>query len=92
MSKLFALVVFLGAALPAAAAQIMPPDRGSNRTTVTFVADNCGFNKYRDAQGVCRRKYVVRSHDVKKRSYDVCGGLNSHRVCNLTGRCWTECN
>ncbi len=78
--------------LPAAAPQVMPFERNPNRTDVIPVADGCGFNKYRDARGVCRRKYVFRRHDGKKPLYDVCGGLNSHRVCNLIGQCWMECD
>ena len=56
------------------------------------VADGCGFNRYRDARGICRKKYVFNRHQGPRPLYTGCGGLNSHRVCNLYGRCWMVCD
>jgi hypothetical protein len=56
------------------------------------VADGCGFNRYRDARGICRKKYVITRHPGRQPFYTGCGGLNSHRVCNLYGQCWTVCD
>jgi hypothetical protein len=86
------LLVLVAIGLPAKAVEVRPFRGDPNSTSVIPVADGCGFNKYRDARGVCRRKYVFRSHDGKKPLYSVCGGLNSHRVCNLIGQCWLECD
>jgi len=57
---------------------------------VVSVADKCGIGRYRDANGVCRRKY----HFGKgpKQYYGSCGGANAHRVCNFTGQCWMVCD
>jgi hypothetical protein len=56
------------------------------------VADGCGFNRYRDARGICRKKYVITRHPGRRPFYTGCGGLNSHRVCNLYGQCWMVCD
>jgi hypothetical protein len=56
------------------------------------VADGCGFNRYRDARGICRKKYVITRHPGRQPFYTGCGGLNSHRVCNLYGQCWMVCD
>lgn len=94
MNKLFASVLIAsGLAWSAVAAQAIP--FGSDRThdrLVVPVADGCGFNRYRDPRGVCRRKYVLSDHYGKRPLYGVCGGLNSHRVCNLFGQCWMVCD
>ena len=92
MGKLSPLVLLLVAISLPAAAQVMHFEGNSNPISVIPVADGCGFNKYRDAYAVCRRKYVFRRYDRKKPLYGVCGGLNSHRVCNLIGQCWMECD
>jgi|SRR6185503_74217 len=55
-------------------------------------ADGCGFNRYRDARGVCRKKYVITRHQGRQPVYTGCGGVNSHRVCNLYGHCWMVCD
>ncbi len=55
------------------------------------VADGCGFNKYRDARGICRPKYVIERYR-KRPLYGACGGADSHRVCNLYGQCWMVCD
>ncbi len=55
------------------------------------VADRCGFNKYRDARGICRPKYVIERYR-KRPLYGACGGANSYRVCNLYGQCWMVCD
>jgi hypothetical protein len=31
-------------------------------------------------------------HYGKRPLYGVCGGLNSHRVCNFFGQCWMVCD
>jgi len=56
------------------------------------VADGCGFNRYRDARGICRKKYVITRHQGRQPVYTGCGGVNSHRVCNLYGHCWMVCD
>ena len=56
------------------------------------VADGCGFNWYRDARGICRKKYVITRHRGPQPFYTGCGGLNSHRVCKLYGQCWMVCD
>ena len=35
------------------------------------LANGCGFNRYRDARGICRRKYVFERYQEN-------GGVNSH--------------
>lgn len=94
MTKHLLLTFFFSAiALPALAMPAMPFEgylNPSNRFVA--VADRCGFNKYRDARGVCRRKYIFELHQRKRPVYSVCGGLNAHRVCNLFGQCWVECD
>jgi hypothetical protein len=94
MNKLFASVLIVASvALSAIAAQAMPFGRyRAYGSLVVTVADGCGVNKYRDPRGVCRRKYVLGDHYGKKPFYGACGGLNSHRVCNLFGQCWTVCD
>jgi len=56
------------------------------------VADGCGINRYRDAHGVCRRKYILGGHMRKGSAFDTCGGKHSHRQCNIFGYCWTVCD
>jgi hypothetical protein len=56
------------------------------------VADGCGVNRYRDARGICRKKYVITRHQGRQPVYTGCGGVNSHRVCNLYGHCWMVCD
>ena len=66
---------------------------GTEQARLTIpVADGCGFNRYRDARGICRRKYVITRHQGRQPVYTGCGGLNSHRVCNLYGHCWMVCD
>jgi hypothetical protein len=84
------VVVALGPSVTAAPA--MPfPGKADFSGPVVFVADGCGFNRYRDSRGICRRKYVVGRYG-KKPLYGACGGVNSHRVCNLYGQCWMVCD
>lgn len=68
----------------------MPLEAG-RLAIATPVADGCGINRYRDARGICRRKYVFERHSGKRPLYRACGGLNSHRVCNWYGQCWMVC-
>jgi len=66
---------------------------GTEQARLTIpVADGCGFNRYRDARGICRKKYVITRHQGRQPVYTGCGGLNSHRVCNLYGHCWMVCD
>lgn len=75
------------------AASAMPLAVHSDHTALVGpVADGCGFNKYRDARGICRQKYVIGARSKKMPLYGACGGVNSHRVCNLYGQCWTVCD
>ena len=57
---------------------------------VVPAADKCGVGRYRDAHGICRRKYQIGK--PPKQFYGACGGMNSHRVCNLSGQCWMVCD
>jgi hypothetical protein len=94
MHKLASVSGAAAIVLLAGAARAMPPapvQFAQGRLTIP-VADGCGFNRYRDAQGVCRRKYVLSRHHGKTPFYGACGGVNSHRVCNLYGQCWMVCN
>jgi hypothetical protein len=52
----------------------------------TIVVSRCPFFER------CRRKYVLSRHHGKTPFYGACGGVNSHRVCNLYGQCWMVCN
>jgi len=93
MGKLFSsfsIAVALGCS--AITIQAMPLSTNANRNDlVVTVADGCGFNKYRDARGICRPKFVIERY--RKRSlYGECGGINSYRVCNLFGQCWMVCD
>lgn len=90
MGKLLTLALML-VALGGPATAFAPAPFAA-RNNVVAVADGCGFNKYRDARGVCRRKYVFQRHSGKKPLYGACGGLTSHRVCNFVGQCWMECD
>jgi hypothetical protein len=93
MTRLFSSVLVIALGFSAIAVQAMPfssdPNRGS---LVVPVADKCGFNKYRDANGICRRKYVFGDRYGKRPLYGACGGMNSHLVCNLYGQCWMVCD
>jgi len=75
----------------AEAAPLAPVDTGQVALTIP-IADGCGFNRYRDARGTCRKKYVITRHQGQRPFYTGCGGVNSHRVCNLYGRCWMVCD
>ena len=33
------------------------------------LADGCGFNRYRDSRGICRRKYVFERYQGKRPLY-----------------------
>jgi hypothetical protein len=80
--------------LSLAGAQAMPfaPIGTEPATLAIPVADGCGFNRYRDARGICRKKYVITRHQGRQPVYTGCGGVNSHRVCNLYGHCWMVCD
>ena len=58
---------------------------------VLSIADKCGIGSYRDANGVCRRKYLF-GRTPRKQFYGSCGGVNAHRVCNFIGQCWMVCD
>jgi len=93
MNKLFAS--FLVAAvvpLSANAAQTIPFARShALDSLVVPVAGGCGVGRYRDRDGVCRRKFYVLRHGPRQ-YYSVCGGVSAHRVCNLVGQCWMVCD
>jgi hypothetical protein len=95
MTKIIACIALAAtSALPVAGAKAMPfapIDAGQAALTIP-VADGCGFNRYRDARGICRKKYVITRHRGRQPLYTGCGGLNSHRVCNLYGQCWMVCD
>jgi len=59
MTQFPSSVLIVAISFPFIAAQGMPVSRYPNRSSlVVQVADGCGFNKYRDAHGMCRRKYI----------------------------------
>ena len=91
MAKLFSFVFAVALACPATAVKATPFTEPNRSSLILLVADGCGFNKYRDARGVCRTKYVLGRYR-KTPLYGTCGGLNSHRVCNLYGQCWIVCD
>ena len=95
MNKKFASIVLAAASgfsLTVAKAMPLAPI-GTEQARLTIpVADGCGFNRYRDARGICRKKYVITRHQGRQPVYTGCGGLNSHRVCNLYGHCWMVCD
>jgi|SRR5689334_4470892 hypothetical protein len=95
MKRISNIALFIAAAaLSASAAAAMPlaPLEFKDRPLVVPVADGCGFNRYRDARGICRKKYVFTRHQGRQPLYTGCGGVNSHRVCNLYGHCWMVCD
>ncbi|HEY7232058.1 MAG TPA: hypothetical protein VH558_16995 [Pseudolabrys sp.] len=95
MNKVIAFLLFSAAAgVPLAGAKAMPvaPIKSGDMRLAMSVADGCGFNRYRDARGICRKKYVISRHSGRKQVYSGCGGINSHRVCNLYGHCWMVCD
>jgi hypothetical protein len=88
----FGLAAFLSVAAPAAQAMPFAPMESKAAALTVPVADGCGFNRYRDARGICRKKYVITRHQGRQPVYTGCGGVNSHRVCNLYGHCWMVCD
>jgi len=95
MKRCLAIALLAAAvALPAGAVAAMPvaPIELTGETLPTPIADGCGFNRYRDARGICRKKYVITRHQGRQPVYTGCGGVNSHRVCNLYGHCWMVCD
>lgn len=95
MNKIVACIVFAtatGLSLAAATAMPLVPIVTEQAELTIPVADGCGFNRYRDARGICRKKYVINRHRAPQPLYTGCGGVNSHRVCNLYGRCWMVCD
>lgn len=95
MTRIIAYIAFVMAlGLPIAGATAMPlaPVRTEQAGLAITVADGCGFNRYRDARGICRKKYVITRHQGRRPVYTGCGGVNAHRVCNLYGHCWMVCD
>jgi len=95
MTKMIACIALAAASgLSIAGAKGMPlsPISMGQAALAVPVADGCGFNRYRDARGICRKKYVITRHQGRQPFYTGCGGVNSHRVCNLYGRCWMVCD
>jgi hypothetical protein len=93
MTKFPSSVLIVAISFPFVTVQGMPISRYPNRgSLVVQVADGCGFNKYRDAHGICRRKYILGGRFEKRPFYRTCGGIDSHRVCNLYGQCWMVCD
>src|SRR5262249_6793822 len=86
------VLLFVAGALMSAGAKAMPVAPIKMERETLLIADGCGFNRYKDARGICRRKYVIERHPGKRALYNACGGLNSHRVCNLYGNCWMVCD
>lgn len=95
MTKMFFCIVLASSSVSSiVAAKAVPfaPIGAEPAKVATPVADGCGFNRYRDARGICRKKYVMTRHRGRQPFYTGCGGLNSHRVCNLYGHCWMVCD
>jgi hypothetical protein len=93
MAKFFSSALVVAIGFPVIAVQGTPFLSNPNRSSVVVpAADGCGFNKYRDEHGICRRKYVIGGRYEKKPLYGACGGMNSHRLCNLYGQCWMVCD
>jgi hypothetical protein len=89
------LLALLGAAamFPTSALEALPLAKNpSVDALVVPTADGCGFNRYRDAGGKCRRLYVSAAHQRHPSFYSACGGVDSHRVCNWFGQCWMVCD
>jgi hypothetical protein len=86
------LVMATGLAVAAAKAMPLVPIGMEQTGRAIPIADGCGFNRYRDARGICRKKYVINRHQGRRPFYTGCGGVNSHRVCNLYGHCWMVCD
>ena len=62
MNKVFALGLLVAVfGVPAGTAKAMPlmPIATEQPRLAIPVADGCGFNRYRDARGICRKKYVI---------------------------------
>jgi hypothetical protein len=87
-----ALAATSGFLIVGARAMPLAPIGNGQAALAIPVADGCGFNRYRDARGICRKKYVITRHQGRQPVYTGCGGLNSHRVCNLYGHCWMVCD
>lgn len=86
------LAIFFYASAVTAQAMPLAPLGLKDRAAAIPIADGCGFNRYRDARGICRKKYVITRQQGRQPFYTGCGGLNSHRVCNLYGHCWMVCD
>jgi len=87
-----ALAAAFGLSIACAKALPLAPVSNGEVALPIPVADGCGFNRHRDARGICRKKYVITRHQGRQPFYTGCGGVNSHRVCNLYGRCWMVCD
>jgi len=60
MAKFFSSALVVAIGFPVIAVQGTPFLSNPNRSSVVVpAADGCGFNKYRDEHGICRRKYVI---------------------------------
>ena len=96
MTKMIACIALaVASSLSVVGAKAMPlaPSISTAEAALAIpVADGCGFNRYRDARGICRKKYVITRHQGRQPFYTGCGGVNSHRVCNLYGHCWMVCD
>ena len=95
MNKIIACIVLAvvsGFSFTVARAMPLAPIWTEQAGLTIPVADGCGFNRYRDARGICRKKYVITRHRGPQPFYTGCGGVNSHRVCNLYGHCWMVCD
>jgi hypothetical protein len=94
MNKLVSISSIAAVILFAGNAEAIPfgPINSIHSGLTVPLADGCGFNRYRDSRGICRRKYVLERYPGKRPLYGACSGVNSHRVCNLYGQCWMVCD
>src|SRR5262245_35442280 len=88
----FVLAAAAGFSIAVARAMPLASIGAAQAALIVPVADGCGFNRYRDARGICRKKYVITRYQGRQPVYTACGGVNSHRVCNLYGHCWMVCD
>jgi hypothetical protein len=66
MTNLFSSVLVVAFSFCVIGAEEMPISNPNRSSLVIQVADGCGFNKYRDARGICRPKYIIGGRYEKK--------------------------
>jgi len=82
MTNLFSSVLVVGFSFCVIGAEEMPISNPNRSSLVIQVADGCGFNKYRDARGICRRKYIIGGRYEKNPFTERAEG-RTHTVCAI---------